>query len=323
MTYKSEVIKDYRYREVLDHGFIGLVDAMPGVPYEHQYKLLPTFGEGDAAIVQAARVSYGKGTKAISNTRGLIRYLMRHRHNTPFEMVEFKFHCKMPIFVARQWVRHRTANINEYSARYSEMTDEFYIPKAENIKPQSSSNKQGRDENAVLSDKDISTVQEFIADNNDNTYYNYSTLLANQEFDDAGAFPREDETYFPGISRELARMVLPLNNYTEWFWKIDLHNLLHFISLRADSHAQWEIQEYARAMTELITPLVPIVLEAFTDYKIEGTTVSRIEKEIIKHALTAHHEHYPYSIEWLKTMGFNNREAEEFLNKFDIEIKKE
>ncbi len=316
MTHKSVVVNDYRYKEILDHGFIGLVDAMPSVPSEQEYKLLPTSGRGDAAIIQAARVSYGEGTKTVSTDRGLIRYLMRHRHNTPFEMVEFKFHCKLPIFVARQWIRHRTANVNEYSARYSEMTDEFYIPNRENIKPQSSNNKQGRE--GEITEQDKTEVIDFIEANNEYTYYNYDVLLAREQYDRGDSFHHKDDTDFPGISRELARMVLPLNNYTEWYWKIDLHNLLHFISLRADSHAQWEIQEYARAMMELITPLVPLVLEAFTDYKLEGISVSRIEKEIIKLALEESHN--LYTIEWLKTVGLKAREAQEFIDKFDIKI---
>jgi len=312
MTHKSEVIKDYRYREILDHGFVGLVDSMPSIPCERDYKLIPEFGEGDAAVVQAARVSYGKGTKTVTGDRGLIRYLMRHRHTTPFEMVDFKFHCKMPIFVARQWVRHRTASINEYSARYSEMSNEFYIPNKENIKPQSSSNKQGGE--GSLSVEDAKSVQEWIENNCHQSMLDYWVLLGKEE--NGGSLSPD----FKGISRELARIVLPLNNYTTWYWKINLHNLLHFIGLRSDPHAQWEIQQYSNAMKELITPLVPAVIEAFNEYKVEGTTISKREKEIITCALRVYANGGlgEANLDWLEKRGIKGREAQEFMEKFNL-----
>jgi len=231
----------------LDKGFIRLVDAMGG----------------DDAIVQAARVSYGKGTKKVSQDRGLIRYLMRHRHTTPFEMVELKFHCKMPIFVARQWVRHRTANINEYSLRYSEARDEFYIPHPEHIQFQSKVNKQGRAEEVPVALKQ--KVQDYFKE--------LSTLC----------FQRYMELQKAGIARELARAILPVNIYTEWYWKNDLHNTFHFLHLRMDDHAQLEIREYAHAMAKLVKQVAPMAYEAFEDYRVHGVHFSRLEKEIITH----------------------------------------
>ena len=226
----------------LDRGFIRLVDSMGG----------------DDAIVQAARVSYGKGTRKMSQDRGLIRYLMRHRHTTPFEMVEFKFHAKMPIFVARQWVRHRTANINEYSLRYSEARDEFYIPDEEHILFQSKLNKQGRSGEVPADLK--KKVQDYFRDISDKSYTIYS------ELNDAG------------IARELARAVLPVNLYTEWYWKNDLHNILHFLSLRLDPHAQYEIRIYAEAMAEIVKKIAPFAYEAFKDYVVGGMRFSSIEQ---------------------------------------------
>ena len=226
----------------LDRGFIRLVDSMGG----------------DDAIVQAARVSYGKGTRKVSQDRGLIRYLMRHRHTTPFEMVEFKFHAKMPIFVARQWVRHRTANINEYSLRYSEARDEFYIPDEEHILFQSKLNKQGRSGEVPADLK--KKVQDYFRDISDKSYSIYS------ELNDAG------------IARELARAVLPVNLYTEWYWKNDLHNILHFLSLRLDPHAQYEIRIYAEAMAEIVKKIAPFAYEAFKDYVVGGMRFSSIEQ---------------------------------------------
>lgn len=236
--------------ECLDHGFVRLVDHMGG----------------DDAIVQAARVSYGKGTKKVSQDRGLIRYLMRHRHTTPFEMVEFKFHCKMPIFVARQWVRHRTANINEYSLRYSEASDEFYIPRSQDILFQSATNKQGRsidDVPAELKEK----VQKYFRDISKLTYDAY------QDMNEAG------------IARELARGILPVNIYTEWYWKNDLHNIFHFLHLRMDSHAQYEIRVFADAMAEYVRRVAPIAYEAFEDYIVKGLRFSGVEQAIFSKTL--------------------------------------
>jgi len=223
----------------LDKGFVSLVDVMP--------RLVPDDRKtSDFAIVQAARVSYGDGTKTVNEDRGLIRYLLRHSHTTPFEMCEFKFHCKMPIFIARQWIRHRTANINEYSGRYSVMKDEFYIPDIDHIRQQSKNNKQGGDQQASLVD-----AQEFLEILNetcDKLYKIYEDFNSKR------------------FAREQSRMILPVNNYTEWYWKIDLHNLFHFLALRCDSHAQYEIRVFADAMLKLITPIVPIAIEAWNDY---------------------------------------------------------
>ena len=233
----------------LDKGFVRLVDSMGG----------------DDAIVQAARVSYGQGTSKVSQDRGLIRYLMRHRHTTPFEMVEFKFHCKMPIFVARQWVRHRTANINEYSLRYSEARDEFYFPDPEHIQFQSTLNKQGRSGEVPLELKQ--KVLDYFKKISKRSFTMY------QELNEAG------------IARELARSLLPVNIYTEWYWKNDLHNLLHFIGLRSDSHAQYEIRVYSDAMAESVKAVAPFAWEAYQDYVVRGMRFSRIEQNLLEKQL--------------------------------------
>lgn len=234
---------------VLDKGFVGLVDYMGG----------------DAAIVQAARVSYGKGTKSVSDDSGLIRYLMRHRHTTPFEMVELKFVASMPIYVARQWVRHRTANINEYSARYSEMPEKFDIPELERINPQSTTNKQGRE--GALPDGVTSDFRSSVESVSKMAYAEYQKGLQ------------------AGIARETARIVLPLNTYTEWYWKIDLHNLFHFLSLRLDKHAQLEIRQYAEVMAQITKMVVPIAYKAFEDYVLNGTSFSGLEQNALSYIL--------------------------------------
>ena len=230
----------------LDKGFVRLVDSMGG----------------DDAIVQSARVSYGKGTSKVSQDRGLIRYLMRHRHTTPFEMVEFKFHCKMPIFVARQWVRHRTANINEYSLRYSEARDEFYYPEPDNIEFQSALNKQGRmgEVDSELKQK----VQRYFKEISERSFEIYSELNE------------------AGVARELARAVLPVNLYTEWYWKNDLHNLLHFIGLRSDGHAQYEIRVFSDAMASFVKEVAPFAWEAYQDYVVKGMRFSKIEQNLLE-----------------------------------------
>jgi len=233
----------------LDKGFVRLVDSMGS----------------DDAIVQAARVSYGQGTSKISQDRGLIRYLMRHRHTTPFEMVEFKFHCKMPIFVARQWVRHRTANINEYSLRYSEARDEFYFPDPEHIQFQSALNKQGRSGEVPLDLKQ--KVLDYFKEISERSFTMY------QELNKAG------------VARELSRSLLPVNIYTEWYWKNDLHNLLHFIGLRSDSHAQYEIRVYSDAMSESVKAVAPFAWEAYQDYIVRGMRFSRIEQNLLEKQL--------------------------------------
>jgi thymidylate synthase (FAD) len=220
---------------------------------------------GDDAIVQSARVSYGKGTSKVSQDRGLIRYLMRHRHSTPFEMVEFKFHCKMPIFVARQWVRHRTANINEYSLRYSEARDEFYYPDPNHIEFQSAVNKQGRMGEV---DEDLKKkVQAYFKEISDRSFEIYCELNE------------------AGVARELARAVLPVNLYTEWYWKNDLHNLLHFIGLRSDGHAQYEIRVFSNAMASYVKKVAPFAWEAYQDYAVKGMRFSKIEQSILQRKL--------------------------------------
>ena len=233
----------------LDKGFVRLVDSMGG----------------DDAIVQAARVSYGKGTSKVSQDRGLIRYLMRHRHTTPFEMVELKFHCKMPIFVARQWVRHRTANINEYSLRYSEARDEFYYPDPKHIQLQSALNKQGRA--GKIPKKLTDKVIQYFKEISERSFEMY------QELNEAG------------LARELIRAILPVNLYTEWYWKNDLHNLLHFISLRSDSHAQYEIRVFSDAMAESVQKVAPFAWEAYQDYVVQGMRFSRIEQSLLEKQL--------------------------------------
>ena len=233
----------------LDKGFVRLVDSMGG----------------DDAIVQSARVSYGKGTSKVSQDRGLIRYLMRHRHTTPFEMVEFKFHCKMPIFVARQWVRHRTANINEYSLRYSEARDEFYLPESDNIEFQSSINKQGR--MGKVDEELKKKVQSYFKEISDRSFEIYCELNE------------------AGVARELARAILPVNLYTEWYWKNDLHNLLHFIGLRSDGHAQYEIRVFSDAMASFVKKVAPFAWEAYQDYVVKGMRFSKIEQSILERKL--------------------------------------
>jgi thymidylate synthase (FAD) len=255
--------------KVHEHGLIALVDAMP--------RLVPQDATADAAIVQAARVSYGHGTKKVNEDRGLIRYLLRHRHTTPFEMVEFKFHVVMPIFIARQWIRHRTANVNEYSARYSVVPDRFYRPTIDNVRKQSTANRQGGEEPV-----DIGTAEEFLKylEQAEAQYAEYERLLAK------------------GVSRELARIALPVSVYTEWYWKCNLHNLLHFLSLRMDEHAQQEIRDYATAMYALIKPIVPITAEAFEDYRLGGVSLTRLELEALRNNAPLATENKREQAEW-------------------------
>ena len=277
----------YKPIEVLDHGFIRVIDYM---------------GD-DTSIVQSARVSYGKGTKQISNDKGLIKYLMRHRHSTPFEMCEIKFHIKLPIFIARQWIRHRTANVNEYSARYSILDKEFYIPSPENLAAQSATNNQGRGD--ALTTEEASNVIDILRRDAEQTYSNYETLLnensSGETIDDNKA----------GIARELARMNLTLNTYTQWYWKIDLNNLLHFLALRADGHAQYEIRVYADAMLDIVRKWVPLTYAAFEDYRVGGTEVSEKEINLIKKLIKG--EKVSFEEE-----GLSKREWTELQRKFDI-----
>jgi thymidylate synthase (FAD) len=269
MTLWTEVADDENYKKVLDHGFVGLVDCM---------------GD-DHAIVQAARASYGKGTKSVSEDRALIRYLMRHMHTSVFEMVEFKFHLKMPIFVMRQHVRHRMASINEYSGRYSVMNDEFYIPDRSRLQAQSSTNKQGSGD--TLDDLEaeiaLNTIQRVSAE----SYLDYLSLIGDEHGRSYGLVNPQ------GLTRELARTVLPINNYTELYWKIDLKNLLHYINLRADSHAQWEIQQFANIFAEFVRAKCPLAYEAFEDYWQWGNivTVSRMEKNLMQELIEVSNSH--------------------------------
>jgi thymidylate synthase (FAD) len=248
----------YRPIPVLDHGFVRVIDYM---------------GD-DAAIVQAARVSYGKGTRKVSDDRGLIRYLMRHRHTTPFEMCEIKYHVKLPIFVARQWIRHRTANVNEYSARYSVLDKEFYVPAPDQLAAQSASNRQGRGD--LLEGGEAARVLALLREDAELTYAHYVEMLNENE---AGDKIDEDRR---GLARELARMNLTLATYTQWYWKIDLFNLLHFLSLRADSHAQYEIRVYAEAMLDSVAKWVPLAHEAFVDYRVGGAALSAKGLDVVR-----------------------------------------
>ncbi|WP_428678374.1 FAD-dependent thymidylate synthase [Reyranella sp.] len=251
----------YQALPVLDHGFVRVVDYM---------------GD-DAAVVQAARVSYGRGTKKVSEDRGLINYLMRHRHTTPFEMCEIKYHVKLPIFVARQWIRHRTANVNEYSARYSILDNEFYIPKPEHLAAQSAMNRQGRD--AVLAGKEAERVFNLLKQDAELVYEHYLEMLNEGE----GGAPLDPER--SGLARELARMNLSLGFYTQWYWKTNLHNLMHFLSLRADAHAQYEIRVYAETMLDTLKRWCPISHDAFVEYRLGGTHLSKTGLAIVKRML--------------------------------------
>jgi thymidylate synthase (FAD) len=240
----------YQPLPVLDHGFVRVIDYM---------------GD-DAAVVQAARVSYGKGTRKVSEDRGLIHYLLRHRHTTPFEMCEIKYHVKLPIFVARQWIRHRTANVNEYSARYSILDREFYLPAPEQLAAQSASNRQGRGD--LLEGKQAARVLDLLREDASRSYDHYEEML-NERAD--GTVIDEGRE---GLARELARMNLTLGFYTQWYWKTDLHNLLHFLALRADPHAQYEIRVYAETMIESVRRWVPLVHEAFAEHVLGGVKLS-------------------------------------------------
>jgi thymidylate synthase (FAD) len=273
---------------VLDHGFVRVIDYM---------------GD-DAAIVQAARVSYGRGTKRVQEDAGLIRYLMRHRHSTPFEMCEIKYHVKLPIFVARQWIRHRTANVNEYSARYSILDREFYIPEPRHLAAQSTVNRQGRGE--ILTGDDAARVLDILRDDAMRTYDHYAEMLNE---DETGAARDPDR---PGLARELARMNLTLNTYTQWYWKTDLHNLLHFLSLRAEAHAQYEIRVYADEMLRTVEAWVPLACQAFRDYRLGAATLSAQMLDVVKRMLGGQTVTQPDSglskREWVELMGVLGRQ---------------
>lgn len=274
--------------KVLNHGFVRVIDYMGN----------------DEAIVQAARVSYGKGTKKANQDAGLIRYLLRHKHTTPFEMCEIKFHLKMPIFVARQWIRHRTANVNEYSARYSVLEDQFYIPSPENLAAQSTKNHQGRGEES-LSPTEVQWVIDTLTQDSAQCYAHYEALM------NYTANGTQIDPHRKGIARELARMNLPVNIYTQWYWKIDLHNLLHFLHLRADIHAQYEIRVYAEIMLSLVKQWVPITYDAFMDYQVKGHHLSKQGLSVIQRLLKGEKVSAEDS-------GMNAREWDEFTETFNL-----
>ena len=280
----------YEALPVLDHGFVRVVDYM---------------GD-DTSIVQSARVSYGKGTKKVSTDEGLIKYLMRHWHSTPFEMCEIKYHVKLPIFIARQWIRHRTANVNEYSARYSILDKEFYLPTKENLAAQSTNNRQGRGE--VISGNQAEKVLGLLKDDAERTYKNYEEML-NERYD--GSVIDESKT---GLARELARMNLTLNTYTQWYWKTDLLNLMNFLRLRADHHAQYEIRAYADIMLDTLKRWVPITYDAFIDYRVGGTEVSSKGKEVLKKLINGEN----VSID---ETGLSKREWNELMISFNLQDK--
>jgi len=276
----------YKQFKVLDSGFIRVMDYM---------------GD-DTAIIQSARVSYGEGTKKVSNDKGLIRYLMKNWHTTPFEMCEIKLHIKLPIFIARQWIRHRTANVNEYSARYSILDKEFYIPKPQHMSSQSTTNKQGRGSN--LSKKDTERFLKILKDDAERNYKHYEDMLNENQ---SGEIKNDDKT---GLSRELARINLTLNTYTQWYWKIDLHNLLHFLYLRDDPHAQYEIQAYAEIiLNKIVKRWVPYTYDAFKEFQLESYNLSKTAIEIIKKRLQGKKISYEKS-------GLSRREWIELINKF-------
>jgi thymidylate synthase (FAD) len=254
----------YQPIQALDHGFVRVVDYMGN----------------DDSVVQAARVSYGAGTKKVNADKALINYLIAHHHTTPFEMCEIKFHIKLPIFVARQWIRHRTASVNEYSARYSIVEDEFYVPRPEHLAAQSKINHQGRDENKILNSAEQKRVLEILKEDSLKSYEHYLEMI-NQ--DAAGNIVDEKKE---GLARELARMNLPLSCYTQWYWKIDLHNLLHFLRLRADSHAQYEIRVYADIMLDMVKKWVPHSFDAFVKHRQTGQSLSGPALEVVKKMLS-------------------------------------
>jgi thymidylate synthase (FAD) len=291
MTSQIEISNNPQYISVLNHGFVGLIDSLGN----------------DESIVRAARVSYGKGTKKLSENRDLIRYLVRHSHNTPLEQVVFQFHVKLPIFVARQWIRHRTWSFNEYSGRYSEMTEDMYLPELKDIKPQSANNKQGR--SGCFSIEKAKDIQSLINGNNETAQRAYKELLNT------------------GLTRELSRGVLSVNNYTEWFCQVNLHNLFHFLKLRLDKHAQYEIRVYAEVMYKLIKDIVPLACKAFEDYIFDfedGTYqnyhLSKTELETLRNVLKSINEDNSALLDRNIETTFkgSKRELDEFKRRFKI-----
>jgi thymidylate synthase (FAD) len=269
MTTQAEVVNDSNYITVLDHGFVGLVDHVGS----------------DDKICRAARVSYGTGTKSVRENRGLIRYLMRHKHTSPFEMGDVTLHLKLPIFVMRQLVRHRTSSLNEYSARYSVLSDEMYIPNLDNIKPQSKQNNQGRA--GEFEGEDAQIIQDIIRTSTENSYAVYQALISEgpSTFEDGEGNDVGFSEDFPGLARELARTVMPVAGYTELYWKQNLHNLFHMLKLREDPHAQWEIQEFARAIYKIVKPLFPAACEAYEDYMRDAISLSGMEKNLLQNVV--------------------------------------
>ncbi len=282
----------YKIIPVLDHGFVRVVDYM---------------GD-DSSVVQAARVSYGVGTKTALNDKALINYLMKHQHTTPFEMCDIKFHIKAPIFIARQWLRHRTASVNEYSARYSVMEKDVYIPELNEVKAQSLDNKQGRGE--TIDDEKKRLYISYLKEDSENAFKHYYEMI-NQ--DEEGNSIEEGEV---GLAREIARGNLPLSTYTQFYWKINLHNLLHFLRLRADAHAQYEIRVYAEAILNLVKLWVPIVYNAFVEYRVGSKSVSAKELDILK-KIIKNDDSYQTDLDKL-----SKREAREFKNLFDLKDNK-
>ena len=280
----------YNAIPVLDHGFVRVIDYMGS----------------DNSIVQAARVSYGKGTKKVNTDVGLIRYLMRHWHSTPFEMCEIKYHIKLPIFIARQWIRHRTANVNEYSARYSILDKEFYLPPKDKLAAQSATNRQGRGD--ILKGEQSKKVLELLKSDAERTYKNYEEML-NQRYD--GSIINTKKV---GLARELARMNLTLNTYTQWYWKTDLLNLMNFLRLRADSHAQYEIRAYADVMLDTLKKWVPITYDAFIDYRVGGSEISLKGKKIIEKLIKGKKIQFDKS-------GLSKREWNELMASFNLHDK--
>jgi len=275
----------YEAMPVLDHGFVRVVDYM---------------GD-DTSIVQSARVSYGKGTKKVSTDKGLIKYLMRHRHSTPFEMCEIKYHVKLPIFVARQWIRHRTANVNEYSARYSILDKEFYIPEKEHLAAQSKDNRQGR--GALINGKQADEILNMLKEDAQKNYDDYEKML-NEKYDGSIIDDKKQ-----GLARELARMNLTLNAYTQWYWKTDLLNLLNFLSLRADGHAQYEIRAYADVMVDSLKRWVPTTYDAFMDYRVGAMELSSKGKSVVKKMIKGENCKFEDS-------GLSKREWNELMESF-------
>lgn len=307
MTLQTDVEGNPKYIKVLDHGFVGLIDSMGS----------------DSAVVQAARVSYGDGTKTVTEDRGLLRYLMRHKHTSPFEMNVVKLHLKLPIFIMRQLVRHRTASLNEYSGRYSIMTDEFYVPDVDQLKPQSASNKQGRAD-GLLDPVDAETVQMHISAHSAGSYDLYKLLLNDAEDPNDAVMLEEFNLTpeFPGVARELARTVLPVNNYTELYWQQNLHNLFHMLRLRMDPHAQYEIRVLAQAIYDVVQPLFPLCVEAFEDYIRTAHTMSGMEVQLMRDLIEESSQNgLDFSHAWSTLFVQHNQDEKRFAEAYRLTLR--